>query len=209
MDIIVLVAASCALVYRGWKKQKPGKVSFDASAPRVHEISPRVTEDEGRKSTSTYSPKQRKELQHSWQRVMLESAMDADDVEEFRELLAGVGGVNPTRLNATWTVRSQELTLGGVLARKAAQTGKAWALQLLGAHPLGGTQSLVAYATDVRQTPLYYAHIAGHNGCCKAICERVGGQQAVWNQLKADDLALVDEVEVGGQLFGDSGGGDY
>ena len=54
-------------------------------------------------STSTeYTAKQKKELQHSWQRDILEMAMEEDDEQTFHEYLNGVGGVNPTMLSATW-----------------------------------------------------------------------------------------------------------
>ena len=115
------------------------------------------------------SAKEAKELAGSWCRELLQSAMDDDDKEQFQELLDGIGSGPPTNLNATWTVQSQELTLGGVLARRAGRTGKAWALSKLGNHLLGGTNSLIMFATDEKQTPLFYSFHNGNQQCCNVI----------------------------------------
>ena len=115
------------------------------------------------------SAKEAKELAGSWCRELLQSAMDDDDKEQFQELLDGIGSGPPTNLNATWTVQSQELTLGGVLARRAGRTGKAWALSKLGNHSLGGTNSLIMFATDEKQTPLFYSFHNGNQQCCNVI----------------------------------------
>ena len=119
--------------------------------------------------------------------------------------------------NTCRTVKSQELTIGGVLARKAARTRKAWVLKLLGNHPFGGQESLVAYATDEKQTPLFYAFVHGHEICCQIICDycdKNKKQQLVLDNLVAERDNPVVEMDFGCQsLFGDDGeedaGGDY